>query len=124
MIKVTNILSEILNTYQIEAIIISDKKTNISSIFDEVRALNKVTIVTNITPGDYEQTKPYTKLNQYLGAIGANVPSNQLETTPYFRNTAGGLLQGAGMGVNLAGQIPGLSAGMGALGGGLLGAFL
>jgi hypothetical protein len=57
-------------------------------------------------------------------AIGANVPSNQLETTPYFRNTLGGLLQGAGMGVNLAGQIPQLSAGMGALGGGLLGAFL
>ena len=64
MIKVTNILSEILNTYQIEAIIISDKKTNISSIFDEIRALNKVTIVTNITPGDYKQTKPNVEVHK------------------------------------------------------------
>jgi hypothetical protein len=64
MIKVTNILSEILNTYQIEAVIISDKKTNISSIFDEIRALNKVTIVTNITPGDYKQTKPNVEVHK------------------------------------------------------------
>ena len=90
----------------------------------EKESLEQAKLQDAIARYDYQQTKPYTKLNQYLGAIGANVPSNQLETTPYFRNTLGGLLQGAGMGVNLAGQIPQLSAGMGALGGGLLGAFL
>ena len=90
----------------------------------EKESLEQAKLQDAIARFDYEQTKPYTKLNQYLGAIGANVPSNQLSTTPYFRNTLGGLLQGAGMGVNLAGQIPQLSTGMGALGGGLLGAFL
>ena len=64
MIKLKDILSEVLNTFQIEAVIVSDKKTNISSIFDEVRALNKVTIVTNITPGDYEQTKPNVEFHK------------------------------------------------------------
>ena len=49
MIKLTNILSEVLNTFQVEAILISDKKVNISSILDQIRGLHKVTIVTNIT---------------------------------------------------------------------------
>ena len=49
MIKLTNILSEVLNTFQVEAILISDKKINISSILDQIRGLHKVTIVTNIT---------------------------------------------------------------------------
>ena len=49
MIKLTNILSEVLNTFQVEAILVSNKKTNISSILDQIRGLHKVTIVTNIT---------------------------------------------------------------------------
>ena len=49
MIKLTNILSEVLNTFQVEASLVSDKKTNISSILDQIRGLHKVTIVTNIT---------------------------------------------------------------------------
>ena len=62
MIKLTNILSEVLNTFQVEAILISDKKINISSILDQIRGLHKVTIVTNITQdkktnANYEFTK-------------------------------------------------------------------
>ena len=62
MIKLTNILLELLNTYQVEADLISDKKINISSILDQIRGLHKVTIVTNITQDkksnpNYEFTK-------------------------------------------------------------------
>ena len=62
MIKLTNILSEVLNTFQVEATLVSNKKTNISSILDQIRGLHKVTIVTNITQDkksnpNYEFTK-------------------------------------------------------------------
>ena len=62
MIKLTNILSEVLNTFQVEATLVSDKKTNISSILDQIRGLHKVTIVTNLTQNkkenpNYEITK-------------------------------------------------------------------
>ena len=62
MIKLTNILSEVLNTFQVEATLVSDKKTNISSILDQIRGLHKVTIVTNNTQNkktnpNYEFTK-------------------------------------------------------------------
>ena len=62
MIKLTNILSEVLNTFQVEAILVSNKKTNISSILDQIRGLHKVTIVTNLTQNkkenpNYEITK-------------------------------------------------------------------
>ena len=52
MIKLTNILTEVLNTFQVEADILSDRKTNISDILDQIRGLYKVTIVNNITPED------------------------------------------------------------------------
>ena len=45
MIKLTNILSEVLNTFQVEAIITTDPKFNISDILNQVRGLRKVTIV-------------------------------------------------------------------------------
>ena len=64
MIKLTNILSEILNTYQVEAYLLSDPNMNISDILDQIRAVRKVTIVTIITPDNYVQ-KPnveYQKL--------------------------------------------------------------
>ena len=45
MIKLTNILSEILNTYQVEGIIINDSEYNISDILNQIRAVRKITIV-------------------------------------------------------------------------------
>ena len=45
MIKLKNILSDILNTYKIEANIITDSKFNISDILNQIRAIRKITIV-------------------------------------------------------------------------------
>ena len=55
MIKLTNILLEILNTYQVECELLSDKQFNVTDILNQVRGLRKVTIVNNITPEEYEQ---------------------------------------------------------------------
>jgi len=55
--KLTNILNEVLNTFQVEADIISDRKFSITSILDQIRGLYKVTIVNNITPEEYPQKK-------------------------------------------------------------------
>jgi len=55
MIKLKNILSEVLNTYSVEVDILSDRKTNISDILDQIRGLYKVTIVNNITPEERPQ---------------------------------------------------------------------
>ena len=55
MIKLGNILSEVLNTYQVECELFTDKKFNVTDILNQVRGLRKVTIVNNITPEEYEQ---------------------------------------------------------------------
>tara|TARA_R100000773_G_C4157201_1_gene76659 strand:- start:107 stop:448 length:342 start_codon:yes stop_codon:yes gene_type:complete len=55
MIKLKNILSEVVNTYQIQASLFSDRKVSITSILDQIRGLEKVTIVNNITPDEYVQ---------------------------------------------------------------------
>ena len=70
---------------------------------------------------NYEQQKPYAKLNQYLGALGAPVPQTTISNKPVFRNVGGSLLSGALQGADLAGNFNSISPGMGAAGGGLLG---
>jgi len=55
MIKLTNILSEILNTYQVEAYMLTNNSFNITDVLDQIRAIRKITIVRNITPEDYLQ---------------------------------------------------------------------
>ena len=55
MMKLTNILNEVLNTFQVEADILSDRKVSITSILDQIRGLYKVIIVNNITPEEYPQ---------------------------------------------------------------------
>ena len=55
MIKLTNILSEILNTYQVEAYMLTNNSFNITDVLDQIRAVRKITIVRNITPEDYIQ---------------------------------------------------------------------
>ena len=57
MIKLGNILSEVLNTYQVECELFTDKKFNVTDILNQVRGLRKVTIVNNITPEEYEQNQ-------------------------------------------------------------------
>ena len=39
MIKLTNILTELLNTFEITALLASDKSTPITEILDQIRAL-------------------------------------------------------------------------------------
>ena len=70
---------------------------------------------------DFEQQKPYYKLREYLGSIGASVPQTTSVTKPQFRNTGAGLLGGAMEGYNL-GQNFGMG-GLGAAAGGILGGF-
>ena len=62
--KLTNILNEVLNTYQVEADILSDRKVSITGILDQIRGLYKVTIVNNITPEEYPQKEKieYTRV--------------------------------------------------------------
>tara|TARA_R100000773_G_C4160547_1_gene78566 strand:+ start:234 stop:575 length:342 start_codon:yes stop_codon:yes gene_type:complete len=55
MIKLKNILLEILNEFQVEAYILTDPSYNITDILDQIRAVRKITIVRNITPEDYVQ---------------------------------------------------------------------
>ena len=70
---------------------------------------------------DFEQQKPYYKLREYLGSIGANVPTTTSQTQPIFRNTGAGILSGALSGAKLGGMISGMNPMYGAIGGGLLG---
>ena len=56
MIKLTNILTELLNTFEVQAIILSDKKqSNISDVLDSIRAVKSITTVRNITPPEAPQ---------------------------------------------------------------------
>ena len=54
-IKLKNLLNEILQTYQVEAFITTDRKFNITDVLNQIRALRKVTIVSNISPEDLQQ---------------------------------------------------------------------
>jgi len=64
MIKLKDILSEVMNTYQVQASLMSDRATGITNILDQIRGLEKVTIVNNITPEEYVQKEKieYTRV--------------------------------------------------------------
>ena len=55
MIKLKNILNEILNTYIVQAYMLTDTDYNITDVLDQIRAIRKITIVRNITPPEYIQ---------------------------------------------------------------------
>ena len=55
MIKLKNILYEILNNFSIEVDLFVDKSTSHYDLTNEIRALKGITIVTIITPDDYSQ---------------------------------------------------------------------
>ena len=55
MIKLTNIITEVLNTYQVEANLFMNPEYNVTDILNQIRAVRKITIVRNITPEDYLQ---------------------------------------------------------------------
>ena len=64
MIKLTNILTELLNTFEVTALLTSDKKIPITEILDQIRALRKITTVRNVTPPEYmtQSTSEHTIL--------------------------------------------------------------
>jgi hypothetical protein len=67
---------------------------------------------------DYEQLKPYQKLENYLGNIGTNYATNTMTTDPVSRDRFGGLLSGIGQGVGMASNLgidPRLAGGIGGL---------
>ena len=45
MIKLKDILSEALNVYSVNIIIVSDKDSNFTDVLDGIRAVRRVTIV-------------------------------------------------------------------------------
>jgi len=53
MIKLKNILTELLNTFEITALLSSNKKIPITEILDQIRGLRKITTVRNVTPPEY-----------------------------------------------------------------------
>ena len=55
MIKLKNILYEILNNFSVELDLFVDKSVSTYDITNEIRAVRGVTIVTSITPDDYSQ---------------------------------------------------------------------
>ena len=59
MIKLKNILNEILNTYIVQAYMLTDTEYNITDVLDQIRALRKITIVRNITPPEYVQKQNF-----------------------------------------------------------------
>ena len=65
MIKLKNILTEVMNTYQIQASLMSDRGVGITNVLDQIRGLEKVTIVNNITPEEYVQKEKveFTRIN-------------------------------------------------------------
>ena len=80
MIKFTDILTEILNAYEVEGIIKSNKEQNISDILDQIRALKKITTLKNVTLPNYPQKDnvEYTRINiKFLSKTGK--PEEDLE---------------------------------------------
>ena len=55
---------EVVNTYQIQASLMSDRSVGITDVLDQIRGLEKVTIVNNITPEEYIQKEKveYTRI--------------------------------------------------------------
>jgi len=93
----------------------------LAGIGQQKEAMDMAKIQDAMARFDFEQQKPYYKLREYLGSIGANVPTTTAVTKPQFRNTGAGLLGGAMQGYQL-GQNFGMG-GMGAAAGGILGGF-
>ena len=77
MIKLKDILLEVLNTFQIEAIITTDSNFNISDILNQIRGLRKVTIV-SVEPIDIKKPNlEYHKIK--IKFVSRNEPKKDLE---------------------------------------------
>ena len=79
MIKLKNILNEVLNTYIVQAYMLTDTDYNITDVLDQIRALRKVTIVRNITPPEYSQKQNMEYTLVTIKFISRGNPKQDLE---------------------------------------------
>ena len=59
MIKLKDILLEVLNNFSVELDLFIDRKVNTYDVLNEIRALEGVTIVSIITPEGYSQEREH-----------------------------------------------------------------
>ena len=79
MIKLKNILNEVLNTYIVQAYMLTDTDYNITDVLDQIRAIRKVTIVRNITPPEYIQKKNFEYTLVTIKFISRGNPKEDLK---------------------------------------------
>ena len=78
MIKLKNILSEVMNTWQVQASLMSDRAIGITNILDQIRGLEKVTIVNNITPPEYPQKDKVEYTRVKIKFVSRNDPREDI----------------------------------------------
>ena len=79
MIKLKNILTELLNTYIVQAYLLTDTTYNITDVLDQIRGIRKVTIVRNITPPEYAQKQNMEYTLVTIKFISRGNPKQDLE---------------------------------------------
>ena len=79
MIKLKNILNEVLNEFIVQAYMLTDPDYNITEILEQIRAIRKVTIIRNITPPEYSQKKNFEYTLVTIKFISRSNPKQDLE---------------------------------------------
>ena len=79
MIKLKNILNEVLNEFIVQAYMLTDPDYNITEILEQIRAIRKVTIIRNITPPEYNQKKNFEYTLVTIKFISRGNPKQDLE---------------------------------------------
>ena len=79
MIKLKNILNEVLNTFSVQAYMLTDTNFNITDVLDQVRAIRKITIVRNITPPEYVQKKNFEYTLVTIKFVSRGNPKKDIE---------------------------------------------
>ena len=79
MIKLKNILNEVLNTYIVQADMLTDTSYNITDVLDQIRAIRKITIVRNITPPEYVQKKNFEYTLVTIKFVSRGNPKQDIE---------------------------------------------
>ena len=79
MIKLTNILNEVLNEFICQAYMLTDPDYNITEILEQIRAIRKVTIIRNITPPEYAQRQNFEYTLVTVKFISRGNPKQDLE---------------------------------------------
>ena len=79
MIKLKNILNEVLNEFIVQAYMLTRPDYNITEVLEQIRAVRKVTIIRNITPPEYAQKKNMEYTLVTIKFISRGNPKQDLE---------------------------------------------